>query len=102
MLRLYRSALRLRRSTEGLGDGPMRWLDTPDGVLAFLRGGQFVCVVNLSGEDYDLRELLPEFDVLLSSITSVSWGSLPPDAAVWLRYHRAPWDGLGTQGTSAM
>src|SRR5690606_33400753 len=35
MLSLYRSALRLRREHPALGDGPMRWLDSPPGTLVF-------------------------------------------------------------------
>jgi alpha-glucosidase len=37
MLELYRSALRIRRAHPALGDGTLRWLDAPDGVLLFER-----------------------------------------------------------------
>jgi len=47
MLELYRAALRLRHAEPALGDGPMHWLPSPDGVLAFARGD--LCrVANLS------------------------------------------------------
>ena len=33
MLELYRSALRIRRAHPALGEGKLRWLDAPSGVL---------------------------------------------------------------------
>ena len=50
MLELYRAALRLRRAHPALGDGSLRWLETPGGVLAFARDPGFACVVNVSGQ----------------------------------------------------
>jgi len=47
MLELYRAALRLRRAEPALGDGPMRWLPFPAGVLALARG-DLSCAANLS------------------------------------------------------
>ncbi|MFE9253780.1 alpha-amylase family glycosyl hydrolase [Streptomyces sp. NPDC006879] len=44
-LELYRAALELRRELPGLGDGPMSWLPSPEGVLAFAREG-LVCTLN--------------------------------------------------------
>jgi alpha-glucosidase len=38
MLRLYREALRIRRSDPAFGDTPLTWRQAPDGVLAFDRG----------------------------------------------------------------
>ena len=49
-LNLYRDALRIRRLERDLGDGPLRWLDAPDGVLAFARGDGFIAITNLSGD----------------------------------------------------
>src|SRR5262249_57954784 len=48
MLSLYRDALRLRRATPGLGDGPMAWLPSDPDVLAFTRGDRFACCVHTS------------------------------------------------------
>jgi alpha-glucosidase len=48
MLELYRSALHIRRGQPALGDGVLRWLEMPDGALAFEREPGFVCLVNLS------------------------------------------------------
>ena len=50
-LELYRAALRVRRESPALGEGPLAWLDAPAGVLAFRRdaadGTALVCVLNL-------------------------------------------------------
>jgi alpha-glucosidase len=81
MLRLYRAALRIRRSEPGLGDGPFSWLASDPGVLAFARGPEFVNLTNLSETDVPLP---PHLGVLLAS-ADVSDGHLPPDATVWLR-----------------
>ncbi|MFD4502586.1 glycoside hydrolase family 13 protein [Streptomyces sp. NPDC058457] len=49
---LYRDGLQLRSRLPQLGDGPLEWLDTPPGVLGFVRGGGpvrgdgLVCAVN--------------------------------------------------------
>jgi alpha-glucosidase len=81
MLELYRSALRLRRAHPALGDGTLRWLETPDGVLAFGRDPGFACVVNLSGSPAPLPE---GATVLLASGPLGPGGAVPADTAVWL------------------
>ncbi|GEC04220.1 alpha-glucosidase [Streptomyces spinoverrucosus] len=43
---LYRDGLQLRASLPQLGEGTLRWLDTPPDVLAFARGDDLVCAVN--------------------------------------------------------
>jgi alpha-glucosidase len=87
-LALYRAGLRLRRGEAGLGDGPMAWLDAPDGVLAFTRGDRFACVVNLSDGEVDLP---PHERVLLASDpTATGTGRLSPDTAAWLRLQPSP------------
>ncbi|MEU1077381.1 MULTISPECIES: glycoside hydrolase family 13 protein [unclassified Streptomyces] len=65
-LELYRAALAARRAHPGLGRGDaVRWLEAPEGVLAFAREG-FVCTVNLTEEP--VRLPAPESGkVLLSS-----------------------------------
>jgi alpha-glucosidase len=82
MLELYRSALRIRHAEPTLGDGPLTWLDSPPGVLAFARGERFACVVNLSGAPVALPE---HHEVLLASGPLADAGGLPTDTAVWLR-----------------
>jgi alpha-glucosidase len=80
MLELYRSALRIRRTQPALGDGALRWLDAPDGALAFARDPGFICVVNLS------RDPVPEPEraqALLSSGALTSDGRVPRDTTAW-------------------
>ncbi len=81
MLRLYRAALRIRRAESGLGDGPFRWLPSPDRVLAFARGPGFASITNLSGS----AVALPEHVVALLASADVATGYLPNDATAWLR-----------------
>jgi alpha-glucosidase len=80
MLSLYRQALRIRRTKPGLGDGPMRWLDAPEGVLAFARDGRFGCVLNLSS----VPVVLPSHDRVLLASGAVEDGFLDPETAAWL------------------
>jgi len=55
-LELYRSALRLRRELDALGEGPLVWLDSPEGVLAFRRpGDQDAVAVALNLTDAAVR-----------------------------------------------
>ena len=81
MLELYRSALRIRRTEPALGDGPMTWQASPDGVLAFDRGASVRCMVNLSGEP----AVMPEHAGVLLASGPLDGPLLPPDCAVWLR-----------------
>ncbi|MFE1512252.1 alpha-amylase family glycosyl hydrolase [Streptomyces sp. NPDC058726] len=80
MLSLYRAAIRLRPA---FGDGPLTWLPTADGVLAFTRAdGTALCVVNLA----DPPATLPAHTApLLASGPLSPDGRLPKDTAVWLR-----------------
>jgi len=81
MLRLYQDALRIRRSSGALGDAPMAWQPSADGVLSFDRGSSFRCVANLSAEPVPLP---PDTAALLAS-GPLDTGLLPPDTTVWLR-----------------
>ena len=80
MLELYRAALRLRRAEPAFGHGPMRWLSSPDGVLAFDRGA-LACVANLSSAPV----ALPAHTAVLLASGPLDGGLLPPDTAAWLR-----------------
>lgn len=82
-LSLYRTALLVRRTEDGLGDATaLRWLGEPDDeVLAFMRGDRFACVVNLSPTPVDL----PAHEHVLLSSTELVSGRLAPDSAAWLR-----------------
>ncbi|MFG2889417.1 glycoside hydrolase family 13 protein [Streptomyces sp. NPDC048248] len=81
-LELYRSALALRRSLPGLGDGRMSWQPAPEGVLAFSRPG-VLCTVNTLGHDVELplpgRPLLSSAPARVDGCTAV----LPGDSCTW-------------------
>jgi alpha-glucosidase len=89
MLRLYRAALRIRRSEPAFDETPLTWQPSADGVLAFDRhgaggladGATVRCVANLSAAPIPLP---PNAEVLLAS-GPVYGGVLPPDTSVWLR-----------------
>ena len=85
MLSLYRAALRLRRAEPELGDGPLTWLPSPDGVLAFVRGRRFLSITNLSPAPVDL----PAGELLLASAPTPG-RRLPTDASAWLRTDHDP------------
>jgi alpha-glucosidase len=90
-LSLYRAALRVRRANPALGDGELRWLEAPPGVLVLARDPGFVCTVNLGAEPVELT--LPEAsgssgtaELVLASEPPEITGSrvrLPADAAAW-------------------
>jgi alpha-glucosidase len=84
MLELYRGALALRRAEPSLRSDrePLRWENAAPGVLAFGRGGDFACVVNLSAEP--VAAPVPGA-VLLASGPLGDDGAIPPDTAVWIR-----------------
>ncbi|MGE7388361.1 glycoside hydrolase family 13 protein [Streptomyces sp. NPDC004126] len=84
-LALYREALRIRRQTEDLGDGPLDWRPGPSGTLVFARGA-VVCTVNTTGEPVELPR---PGELLLSSAPfdapDADRISLPSDTAAWWR-----------------
>jgi alpha-glucosidase len=81
MLTFYRHALALRRAMPALGDGSLRWLETPTGVLGFAREPGFACLVNYSDEPVPLPE---SGRVVLASAPLAPTGMLPGNSAVWL------------------
>jgi alpha-glucosidase len=82
MLALYRRALRIRRETAALGDGPLTWLDVPPGALGFARDPGFALLLNVDAEPFALPE---GAEVLLASGPLTDDGLLPQDTSVWLR-----------------
>lgn len=86
MLTLYRTALGLRRTEPGFGDGPLTWLPSGPGVLALARGDGPVCVVNLGREPAGP----PPHEAVLPASGPLTAGELPPDTAVWLRGRGVP------------
>ncbi|MCW2972202.1 MAG: alpha-glucosidase, partial [Thermoleophilia bacterium] len=82
MLELYRAALHARRDLAALqGDAGLAWLEAPSDVLAFTRGDDFACVVNVAAEP---AALPPGFEPVLASAPLTAEDRLPSDAAVWL------------------
>jgi alpha-glucosidase len=84
ILELYRNALRIRRNHPALGDGTLRWLDAPKGVLLFARNPDFACLVNLSPSPITLPE---SAEPILASGPLTSESAVPPDTSVWLHAH---------------
>jgi alpha-glucosidase len=81
MLELYRAALRSRRAQTVRSTSAIEWLPTPDGALAFRRGPEASCIVNLSAGPVPV----PEGErVVLASAPLDADGRVPPDTAVWL------------------
>ncbi|MCQ4079511.1 glycoside hydrolase family 13 protein [Streptomyces sp. RB6PN25] len=76
---LYREALHLRRSLPQLGEGPLRWLESPPQVLAFVRGDGLVCAINFG----DHPVPAPVDGVPLLSSRSCPAGTLPGNTAAW-------------------
>ncbi len=80
VLNLYRAALRLRREHPALGGcAPVRWLDAPEGALAFARDPGLAVVANLAA-----APVAPAGELLLASGPLAASGEIPPDTAVWL------------------
>jgi alpha-glucosidase len=77
-LELHRAAVALRRERL-VGRDDFELLDVGAGVLAFGRGGGFVCVANMGASPV----AAPGGRVLLAS-GPLDDGRLPPDTAVWL------------------
>ncbi|CCH15943.1 glycoside hydrolase family 13 protein [Micromonospora lupini] len=88
-LELYRAALRIRHDHPALalGAGPVTWLESGPGVLAFSRtagDNVLTCVVNLSGAPV-LIDGYGEPIVASAPLTGQGAGHLlPVDAAAWL------------------
>jgi alpha-glucosidase len=80
MLELYRRALAVRHEHPALGDGAMRWIDAPDGALAFARDPGFVCVVNMTAEPVPAPQ---RAELLLSSDALAGDGAVPGDTGAW-------------------
>jgi alpha-glucosidase len=79
-LTIYRQALALRKLEEGLGDGPMNWIEAGKDVVAFSRPGNFACYINFGAA----IEIPSGAKVLISS-GALEGNLLPTDTAVWLR-----------------
>jgi alpha-glucosidase len=83
ILTLYREALRQRRLNPALGEGTLRWLESPDGVLLFGREPGFVCAVNLAGSPVPAPA---GARLLLASGPLTEQDEIPPDTAAWFSF----------------
>jgi alpha-glucosidase len=79
-LTMYRQVIALRKLEEGLGDGPMAWVEAGKDVVAFSRPGNFACYINFGAA----IEIPAGAKVLISS-GPLEGNLLPTDTAVWLR-----------------
>ena len=79
-LSMYREALAIRKTEEGLGDGEMAWIEAGADVVAFARPGNFACYINFGSA----IELPANSQVLVAS-GPVQGQTLPTDAAAWVR-----------------
>jgi alpha-glucosidase len=80
MLALYREALRWRHREPALGDGPLQWRATPNGVLHFTRDPGFACLVNVAAAP----QPLPAGIAALLSGPLTSAGELPANSTAWV------------------
>jgi len=79
-LTMYRTALAIRKTEAGLGDGPMEWIQTGADVVAFKRPGNFACYINFGAP----LELPSDSKILIAS-GPITGHTLPTDTAVWVR-----------------
>ncbi len=79
-LSMYRKALAIRKGEEGLGDGPMEWIEAGADVVAFKRPGNFACYIN-----FGAAIELPSNSQILVASGPITGHTLPTDTAVWLR-----------------
>ena len=79
-LTMYREALALRKLEEGLGDGPMTWIEAGKDVVAFSRPGNFACFIN-----FGAAIEIPNGAKVLISSGPLEGNLIPTDTAVWLR-----------------
>jgi alpha-glucosidase len=80
MLSLYRTGLSIRREAPWGVNSLLHWLDYGDEVIAFARGGGFVCIVNFGSEAVELPSGV---DILVASAELIDH-AVPQDTTVWL------------------
>ncbi|MEU6062250.1 glycoside hydrolase family 13 protein [Streptomyces sp. NPDC047097] len=76
---LYRDGLQLRHGLPQLGEGTLRWLPSPPGVLVFERGEGLVCAVNFTAGPVPA----PAPGAPLLSSGPCPAGVLPGSTAAW-------------------
>lgn len=78
-LALFRAALSRRAELNTQLPG-FAWLPSPPSVVAFRRGADWVCIVNMGSEPVEL----PAGEVMLASGSLEADGFLPPNVCAWL------------------
>ena len=79
-LSMYQEALAIRKAEQGLGDGPMEWIEAGSDVVAFERPGDFACYIN-----FGTAIELPAHSQILLSSGPIHAHTLPTDTAAWVR-----------------
>lgn len=79
-LSMYRKALVIRKDEQGLGDGPMEWIQSDKDVVAFRRPGDFACYINFGAPIH-----LPSSSQILIASGAITGHTLPTDTAAWVR-----------------
>jgi len=82
-LSMYQEALAIRKAEQGLGDGPMEWIEAGSDVVAFERPGDFACYIN-----FGTAIELPAHSQILLSSAPIHAHTLPTDTAAWVRITR--------------
>ncbi|SHI63231.1 alpha-amylase family glycosyl hydrolase [Wenxinia saemankumensis] len=86
VLDFYRRMLAFRRSEPSLRTGGTTWINTPEPVLAFTRGGEVTCVFNLSPEPAE-AEMPSTGEVLFAEKSDLDgrMARLGPNGVLFLR-----------------
>lgn len=82
MLRLYRTALRHRKTNPSLMNEYFSWLDSPHHSFVFTRAQDesFLCIVT-----FEVGESIPPGYMVLMSSQNIEEGRIPPNTTVWLQ-----------------
>lgn len=82
MLRLYRTALRHRKTNPSLMNEYFSWLDSPHHSFIFTRAQDesFLCIVT-----FEAGESIPPGYMVLMSSQNIEEGRIPPNTTVWLQ-----------------
>ena len=87
MLSLYREAIALRKGFASYTTPEITWHDAPPGCLSWTHDGGVHLLLNATSAAVPFAHLAPagahEDDILLAS-TSLEYGSIPANTAVWL------------------
>ncbi len=82
VLAFYRKMLTLRRAQSDFHEGSITFLETPEPILAFMRGNGTFCAFNLSPETVSLQRRQPDQILLSQSLVSGPMLTLGPNGFV--------------------